>query len=224
MLPVFAVIHVLLSAALVGLILMHSGRDSGLGGMGFTPQSQGGTHIVERNLTRLTLRDRHPLLPEHGAALPAAPVVLHSRLCSWPGSTTSRVSARTRSRRSTSTVTSSASRWSRRRSTSTTRTATTSTSATRAARRERCSRSSSGRARRPGVLGRGTLESDRLATPSVTMETELLDPDGLRLRLLPAPSPALREVAVDRQPGSVCRPVRARRAAPFRRPARGARR
>ena len=40
---------------LVGLILMHSGRDAGLGGMGFTPQSQGGTHIVERNLTRLTI-------------------------------------------------------------------------------------------------------------------------------------------------------------------------
>ena len=37
------------------LILMHSGRDTGLGGMGFTPQSQGGTHIVERNLTRVTL-------------------------------------------------------------------------------------------------------------------------------------------------------------------------
>jgi preprotein translocase subunit SecG len=54
MLPVFAVIHVLLAAALVGLILMHSGRDSGLAGMGFTPQSQGGTHIVEKNLTRLT--------------------------------------------------------------------------------------------------------------------------------------------------------------------------
>lgn len=54
MLPVFSVIHVLLSAALVGLILMHSGRDAGLGGMGFTPTSQGGTHIVERNLTRLT--------------------------------------------------------------------------------------------------------------------------------------------------------------------------
>jgi protein translocase SecG subunit len=34
---------------------MHSGRDSGLGGMGFTPASQGGTHIVERNLTRLTI-------------------------------------------------------------------------------------------------------------------------------------------------------------------------
>ena len=54
MLPFFAVIQVLLSAALVGLILMHSGRDTGLGGMGFTPQSQGGTHIVERNLTRMT--------------------------------------------------------------------------------------------------------------------------------------------------------------------------
>ena len=55
MLPVIAVVHVLLSAALVGLILMHSGRDTGLGGMGFTPTSQGGTHIVERNLTRLTI-------------------------------------------------------------------------------------------------------------------------------------------------------------------------
>jgi preprotein translocase subunit SecG len=54
-LAVFAVIHVVLSAALVGLILMHSGRDTGMGGMGFTPASQGGTHIVERNLTRLTI-------------------------------------------------------------------------------------------------------------------------------------------------------------------------
>jgi preprotein translocase subunit SecG len=51
----FAVIQVLLSATLIGLILMHSGRDAGLGGMGFTPASQGGTHIVERNLTRLTI-------------------------------------------------------------------------------------------------------------------------------------------------------------------------
>ena len=48
-------LHVLVSMALVGLILMHSGRDAGLGGMGFTPQSQGGTHIVERNLTRVTM-------------------------------------------------------------------------------------------------------------------------------------------------------------------------
>ena len=55
MLQFFAVLHVIISAALVGLILMHSGRDAGLGGMGFTPASQGGTHIVERNLTRLTI-------------------------------------------------------------------------------------------------------------------------------------------------------------------------
>jgi preprotein translocase subunit SecG len=55
MLSVFSVIQVLLAAALIGLILMHSGRDAGMGGMGFTPASQGGTHIVERNLTRLTL-------------------------------------------------------------------------------------------------------------------------------------------------------------------------
>jgi preprotein translocase subunit SecG len=55
MLQLDAVFHVLLSAALIGLILMHSGRDTGFGGMGFTPASQGGTHIVERNLTRLTI-------------------------------------------------------------------------------------------------------------------------------------------------------------------------
>jgi len=55
MLPLFSVVQVLLASALVGLILMHSGRDAGMGGMGFTPASQGGTHIVERNLTRLTV-------------------------------------------------------------------------------------------------------------------------------------------------------------------------
>ncbi len=55
MLPVSAVFQVLVSVALLSLILMHSGRDSGMGGMGFTPASQGGTHIVERNLTRLTV-------------------------------------------------------------------------------------------------------------------------------------------------------------------------
>jgi preprotein translocase subunit SecG len=55
MLQVLAVWHVLVTATLIGLILMHSGRDAGMGGMGFTPASQGGTHIVERNLTRLTV-------------------------------------------------------------------------------------------------------------------------------------------------------------------------
>lgn len=55
MLSVLAVIQVLLSAVLIGLVLMHSGRDTGFGGLGFTPASQGGQHIVERNLTRLTV-------------------------------------------------------------------------------------------------------------------------------------------------------------------------
>ena len=54
-LAIDAVFHVLISFTLVVLILMHSGRDAGLGGMGFTPASQGGTHIVERNLTRVTV-------------------------------------------------------------------------------------------------------------------------------------------------------------------------
>mgnify|MGYP000049965387 CR=1 FL=1 len=55
MVSVFAVLQVLIAAALVTLVLMHSGRDTGFGGLGFTPASQGGTHIVERNLTRLTV-------------------------------------------------------------------------------------------------------------------------------------------------------------------------
>jgi preprotein translocase subunit SecG len=48
-------VHVLLSIFLITLVLMHSGRDTGFGGLGFTPASQGGQHIVERNLTRLTV-------------------------------------------------------------------------------------------------------------------------------------------------------------------------
>ncbi|HEY7732244.1 MAG TPA: preprotein translocase subunit SecG [Gaiellaceae bacterium] len=55
MVSVLAVIQVIICAGLTTLILMHSGRDTGFGGMGFTPASQGGTHIVERNLTRLTV-------------------------------------------------------------------------------------------------------------------------------------------------------------------------
>jgi preprotein translocase subunit SecG len=50
-----AVVQVLIVVGLVSTILMHSGRDAGMGGMGFTPASQGGTHIVERNLTRVTV-------------------------------------------------------------------------------------------------------------------------------------------------------------------------
>ena len=55
MLAVLAAVHVLLAIFLVVLVLMHSGRDTGFGGLGFTPASQGGQHIVERNLTRLTV-------------------------------------------------------------------------------------------------------------------------------------------------------------------------
>ena len=47
--------HFLVSIALIALVLMHSGREAGMGGLGFVPTSQGGTHIVERNLTRLTI-------------------------------------------------------------------------------------------------------------------------------------------------------------------------
>jgi len=50
-----AVAQVLIVVGMTSLILMHSGRDAGMGGMGFTPTSQGGTHIVERNLTRYTV-------------------------------------------------------------------------------------------------------------------------------------------------------------------------
>jgi preprotein translocase subunit SecG len=50
-----AVTQVLIVVGMVSLILMHSGRDAGMGGLGFTPASQGGTHIVERNLTRATV-------------------------------------------------------------------------------------------------------------------------------------------------------------------------
>ena len=55
MLQVVAVIHVLFAIFLTILVLMHSGRDTGFGGLGFTPMSHGGQHIVERNLTRLTV-------------------------------------------------------------------------------------------------------------------------------------------------------------------------
>ena len=55
MLTFLAVVQVLIVVGLVSTILMHSGRDAGMSGMGFTPASQGGTHIVERNLTRVTV-------------------------------------------------------------------------------------------------------------------------------------------------------------------------
>jgi glyoxalase family protein len=47
-----------------------------------------------------------------------------------------------------------------------------------------------------GRLGRGTLESIGLVTPTVAEETELQDPDGLRLRLYPGDTPRLEDVVV----------------------------
>ena len=51
----FVFFHFMTALALITLVLMHSGRDTGMAGMGYVPASQGGTHIVERNLTRLTV-------------------------------------------------------------------------------------------------------------------------------------------------------------------------
>ncbi len=50
-----AVLQVILATLVIALILAHSGRDAGFGGIGFTPASQGGQHVVERNLTRITV-------------------------------------------------------------------------------------------------------------------------------------------------------------------------
>jgi preprotein translocase subunit SecG len=55
MLPFIVFFHFVISFALITLVLLHSGRDTGMSGLGFVPASQGGTHIVERNLTRLTI-------------------------------------------------------------------------------------------------------------------------------------------------------------------------
>ena len=55
LLGIMVFFHFIVCVALISLVLMHSGREAGLGGMGFTPASQGGTHIVERNLTRVTI-------------------------------------------------------------------------------------------------------------------------------------------------------------------------
>lgn len=55
MTPVLVFLHVLLAILLVVLVLMHSGKDGGLSGFGMNPASSGATHVMERNLTRLTI-------------------------------------------------------------------------------------------------------------------------------------------------------------------------
>lgn len=53
---ILSVTQVLLSFGVVVLVLMHSGKDSGLSGM-FNPggSSYSGTAVMERNLTRWTI-------------------------------------------------------------------------------------------------------------------------------------------------------------------------
>jgi preprotein translocase subunit SecG len=46
--------HVLFSILLIVLVLMHSGRDSGLGTIA-GGSAAGGQHVMERNLDRLTV-------------------------------------------------------------------------------------------------------------------------------------------------------------------------
>lgn len=51
---ILIVIHLIVCVVLVGLILMHSGKDSGMGSVtGFSFASQ--ASVMERNLTRYTI-------------------------------------------------------------------------------------------------------------------------------------------------------------------------
>jgi preprotein translocase subunit SecG len=53
---IFVAMHVVFAILLVVLILAHSGKDAGLSGAFGIGQSQfGGTQVMERNLTRLTV-------------------------------------------------------------------------------------------------------------------------------------------------------------------------
>lgn len=48
-------LHVIFSILLITLVLMHSGRDSGLGSIGGGTGQTGGQHVMERNLDRVTV-------------------------------------------------------------------------------------------------------------------------------------------------------------------------
>jgi preprotein translocase subunit SecG len=55
---ILSAVQVLLSVLLIVLVLMHSGKDAGLSGaFGMSPGQGafGGTAVMERNLTRLTI-------------------------------------------------------------------------------------------------------------------------------------------------------------------------
>ena len=48
-------LHVIFSILVIALVLMHSGRDSGIGSIGGAAGQGGGQHVMERNLDRLTV-------------------------------------------------------------------------------------------------------------------------------------------------------------------------
>ncbi|MBC7644577.1 MAG: preprotein translocase subunit SecG [Thermoleophilia bacterium] len=47
--------HVLFSILVVVLVLMHDGRDAGLGSLGGQSGAQTGQHVMDRNLDRITV-------------------------------------------------------------------------------------------------------------------------------------------------------------------------
>jgi preprotein translocase subunit SecG len=47
--------HVIFSILVMVFVLMHSGRDSGLGSVGGAAGTSGGQHVMERNLDRITV-------------------------------------------------------------------------------------------------------------------------------------------------------------------------
>jgi len=56
LLAILIIIHMLLAFSMIALVLMHSGKDAGLSGAFGVGSSQfGGTQIMERNLTRMTI-------------------------------------------------------------------------------------------------------------------------------------------------------------------------
>lgn len=55
---IVAVLHLLISLALIFLVLLHAGRGGGMGDMfggGMSSGNVGGSTVVERNLDRLTV-------------------------------------------------------------------------------------------------------------------------------------------------------------------------
>ncbi|MDA2978634.1 MAG: preprotein translocase subunit SecG [Actinomycetota bacterium] len=58
MTAIVSVLHLLVSLALIGLILLHAGKGGGMGDMfggGMSSGSVGGSTVVEKNLDRLTV-------------------------------------------------------------------------------------------------------------------------------------------------------------------------